>query len=85
MHSSSSKKRKLVECTKLIFGDNQLQQLINRVRVAQLLELGWKQEEIAETVGITRQTVSNIKKKCSFDDVHSFLDDFRSGRPVEYR
>ena len=27
---------------------------------------------------------SNIKKKCSFDDVHSFLDDFRSGRPVEY-
>ena len=40
-----------------------------------------------ENVGITitRKTVSKIKKKCSFDDIHihSFLEDLRSGRPIE--
>ena len=68
-----TKKRKLIDCKKLVFTDNQLIQLVTRVRVVQLLEIGWKQKDVANTLGVTTRTVINIKNKCFFDDIELFF------------
>lgn len=78
------KKRKLVECSKLIFSETQLSKLITRVRTIQLLEVGWNNTEISEKLKLSKRTVITIKKSCSFDNINSFIEKKKSGRPVKY-
>ena len=78
------KKRKLVDCSKLIFSETQLSRLINRVRTIQLLEVGWNNKQISEKLQISKQTIITIKKRCSFENIKSFIEESKPGRPIKY-
>lgn len=77
-----SKRRRLNNGSTLNIQPNQLNLIITRVRVLQLVEIGWTNVKISNYLNISTATIIKYKKKCNFDDNNSFLDDKRSGRPV---
>lgn len=81
---SYSKKRRLNDSSTVAFGNTSLKNIILRARIKQLLEIGYKQKDIVETLNVSRSMVSMVDKRCVFDYLESFLDKKRDGRPLYY-
>lgn len=63
----------------------QLKLIIKRVRVCQLLKLEKKYFEIQDEVDCSAKFIAKVKKNCSLDNITSFIEKHRSGRPKKYQ